>query len=336
MKKMRIAVPALLVVLILSAVAFASRTAPENRYSGVVEADAIDISAEVGGKVTSVFADEGQKVDTGDLLMQLDSVALNIEKEKTESMIRIGELRLETLVDGPRSQEISGAKSEVRALDSQVLAAAEDYERAKDVLEDNRILLEAGAIPEAAYKNSESNFLKAEENMKAFEERRNKAESAYELLLEGADENSKSIAYEELLLKKAELKAIEYRIEKTVFKAPAEGYVKEYLVSEGEFVSPGMRVAVFNKPKYHVKFFIPERDLNALHVGDAIFMDFDGQRLPAKITFISDSGEFTPKNIESSESKEEIVFRARADLVQNPDWIKPGMFVDILLEGGRS
>jgi len=329
MKKPMILIPLLLVVAILAIVGLASNEGDEKRYTGIVEADSIVISAEVGGNVTGVFVDEGQSVREGDLMISLEDEALKIEKEKIEGLIRISELQYESMKDGARSQEIDGALNEVRAMESRVAAAAEDYRLAKDAFDDRRILYEAGGISASAYEAAESNMLKAEDNLNALRQQKSKASYAMELLVEGADEKSLAMAHEELLLKRVELKAVMNKIDKTSFEAPKTGSLREILVSEGELVFPGTKVAVIDEPTYHIKFFIPEKDLDSLHVGDSITMDFEGREIETEITFVSDSGEFTPKNIESSESKEEIVFRARAELEQSPDWIKPGMFVDV-------
>jgi len=329
MKKPMILIPLLLVVAILAIVGLASNEGDEKRYTGIVEADSIVISAEVGGNVTGVFVDEGQSVREGDLIISLEDEALKIEKEKIEGLIRISELQYESMKDGARSQEIDGALNEVRAMESRVAAAAEDYRLAKDAFDDRRILYEAGGISASAYEAAESNMLKAEDNLNALRQQKSKASYAMELLVEGADEKSLAMAHEELLLKRVELKAVMNKIDKTSFEAPKTGSLREILVSEGELVFPGTKVAVIDEPTYHIKFFIPEKDLDSLHVGDSITMDFEGREIETEITFVSDSGEFTPKNIESSESKEEIVFRARAELEQSPDWIKPGMFVDV-------
>src|SRR6056297_604724 len=329
MKKPMILIPLLLVVAILAIVGLASNEGDEKRYTGIVEADSIVISAEVGGNVTGVFVDEGQSVREGDLMISLEDEALKIEKEKIEGLIRISELQYESMKDGARSQEIDGALNEVRAMESRVAAAAEDYRLAKDAFDDRRILYEAGGISASAYEAAESNMLKAEDNLNALRQQKSKASYAMELLVEGADEKSLAMAHEELLLKRVELKAVMNKIDKTSFEAPKTGSLREILVSEGELVFPGTKVAVIDEPEYHIKFFIPEKDLDSLHVGDTVTMDFEGRKIETKITFISDSGEFTPKNIESSESKEEIVFRARAEIGRSPDWIKPGMFVDV-------
>lgn len=329
MKKFGRLIPVLFVAAILALVAFASRDGEANRYTGIVEADSIVISAEVGGAVAGIFVEEGQKVREGALMVRLDDEALLIEKEKIEGLIRISALQYDAMKDGPRSQEIDGALNEVRAMESRVLAAAEDYRLARDVFEDSRVLYEAGGLSGAAYEKSQSDMLKAEQTLNVLKEQKEKALSALDLLLEGADEKSLAMAHEELLLKRVELKAVQNKIAKTALKAPKEGTMRELLVAEGELVFPGTKVAVIDEPSYHVKFFIPEGDLDSLRVGDPVTMDFKGREIKSRITFISDSGEFTPKNIESRENKEEIVFRARAELEEDSDWIKPGMFVDV-------
>ena len=329
MKKLKILAPALFVAGVLALVAFASRDGAEIRYTGIVEADSIVISAEAGGTVTGVFVEEGRRVRGGELMIRLDDEALLIEKEKIEGLIRISALQYEAMKDGPRSQEIDGALNEVRAMEGRVLAAAEDYRLARDAFGDSKILYAAGGISSSAYEKAEADMLKAEQALKVLREQKSKASSALDLLLEGTDEKRLAMAHEELLLKRVELRAVQNKIEKTSLEAPREGSVREILVAEGELVFPGTKVVVIDKPGCHVKFFIPEKDLDVLHVGDSVTMAFEGREMEAKITFISDSGEFTPKNIESRESKEEIVFRARAQVEGSPDWIKPGMFVDV-------
>jgi len=217
MKKLRIAIPVLFVVAILVTVAAVSNNGDENRYTGIIEADSIVISAELGGKVTGVFAEEGQHVLKEDLILNLDDEALSIEKEKIEGLIRISELQYQSMKDGARSQEIDSALNEVRAMESRVAAATEDLRLAKDAFDDSSLLYQAGGISESAYERAKSNMLKAEENLNALRQQKSKVSSSMELLLEGADEKSLAMAHEELLLRKVELRALVNKIEKTSF-----------------------------------------------------------------------------------------------------------------------
>ncbi|GKT30823.1 efflux RND transporter periplasmic adaptor subunit, partial [Aduncisulcus paluster] len=69
-------------------------------------------------------------------------------------------------------------------------------------------------------------------------------------------------------------------------------------------------------------------------IGDMvkIKVDFDaGLDLTGTVEYISSEGEFTPKNLESKENRQEVVYETRIR-IDNPDGrLKPGMLVDIYL-----
>jgi HlyD family secretion protein len=53
--------------------------------SGTIEAEDIAIATEMGGQVVELFAGEGDRVDAGDVLLQLDQAALLAQWEGTEA-----------------------------------------------------------------------------------------------------------------------------------------------------------------------------------------------------------------------------------------------------------
>ena len=56
-----------------------------------------------------------------------------------------------------------------------------------------------------------------------------------------------------------------------------------------------------------------------------------GESIKGKITFISQKAEYTPKNTETTESKENTVFKVKVKIMDHIESLRPGMTVDVSL-----
>ncbi|MEW6324297.1 MAG: efflux RND transporter periplasmic adaptor subunit [Nitrospirota bacterium] len=93
--------------------------------------------------------------------------------------------------------------------------------------------------------------------------------------------------------------------------APAAGLVFDVLYREGEWVPAGRPVVSLLPPQnIHVRAFVPEPMLGALHPGEAATVFVDGRPEPVigTIRFISPRAEYTPPVIYSQESRDKLVF----------------------------
>jgi HlyD family secretion protein len=89
-------------------------------YLGTIESSrASRLSFKVGGKIISVFADEGQPVQKGELLAELDTRLLHSERDVFKSRVESSQAKQDELIAGPRSEDIDSAKAEVRRWESQ-------------------------------------------------------------------------------------------------------------------------------------------------------------------------------------------------------------------------
>ncbi len=98
-----------------------SRIQPEPfRVSGFIEADEIRLGSRVGGRVAQVSAAEGQRVEAGDVLLQLEPFDLNERRAQAESELRRRQAALEKLTAGFRKQEIAMAQAAVQRVQAQL------------------------------------------------------------------------------------------------------------------------------------------------------------------------------------------------------------------------
>jgi len=81
-----------------------------------------------------------------------------------------------------------------------------------------------------------------------------------------------------------------------------------------------------------IDVYIRERNLHQVNIGDKVHITegfLEGKEVMGEVVAISSKAEFTPKNVESKESKQEMVFKTRVRVTKGQEFLKPGMFVDV-------
>ena len=98
------AVPLVTAVLALAAATGCTRkeTGPLPAY-GSVEARTVDISSKVGGKVTRVLVDEGDRVRKGQVLIRFDARELQDAVSQAQAAFDAAKAREDLLIAGARS-----------------------------------------------------------------------------------------------------------------------------------------------------------------------------------------------------------------------------------------
>jgi HlyD family secretion protein len=162
------------------------------------------------------------------------------------------------------------------------------------------------------------------------------ATQAYEravALLKTAAGTQKAVEDAEATLRtaKARLASAQTRLARRKMASPVTGSVQQIYYRPGELV-PATRPVVSLLPPGNIKirFFVPERVLARVALGDAVTVHCDGCKadVPAKVTFISRTAEFTPPVIYSLEERSKLVFliEARTD---TPSELRVGQPVDV-------
>lgn len=114
----RIIIPIILAVALIgggSWVLFQQRAAASDQhtFSGTIEADEVDITSEVNGKVEQLLVDDGDQIKTGDTLVVLNTDLLNTQLEQSRAAVQVAEANLTLLKAGSRSQDIATAQGQL-------------------------------------------------------------------------------------------------------------------------------------------------------------------------------------------------------------------------------
>jgi HlyD family secretion protein len=130
---------------------------------------------------------------------------------------------------------------------------------------------------------------------------------------------------------RARLASAETRLARRKMASPVTGSVQQIYYRPGELVPAGRPVVSLLPPgNIKIRFFVPETVLPTVALGEPVTIHCDGCKadVPARVTFISRTSEFTPPVIYSLEERAKLVFliEARTD---TPGELRVGQPVDV-------
>lgn len=366
-KKLKVIMPIILVIAVAGGFVYKSIKDKQNDtyvYFGTVEADTMNLSSEIGGKIKEVKLKEGAKVKPGDLVAIIDSNESSLKLQDSEITIKNAENELGKIEDGARAEEIKGQEAVVRQAQSvykqgeEAVAIAENnlnsaqsnYDFKKKIYDDAVTLYNNGS--EAKYKvdatkndldnatNTLNNAKSSVENSMAqlsnYSAQLDSAKEKLQLLLNKFTEKDKNTA--EYSLEKAQ-KGYELNklaLDKSSILSSADGVIETVNFKVGEYVTPGSAVAtMLDNKNLWVKIYIPENMLTNVKLDKEVTLQSDflkDKTLKGKIIFISPEAEFTPMNIVTKKDRTKLVYEVKVKIIDNTDAVKPGMLLDVNLK----
>lgn len=264
-------------------VLFAPSDAPPDgfaRGNGRIEADLVDISTRLAGRVSEIAVSEGELVQAGDVLAVMDTTELEAQKARAEAAVASAEAAVVV------------ARAGVAEATARQALARSELERAEAL--------------------SERDVL-SRENLDI---RRTEAELA-EAGLAAAE--ARALAQERAVdAERAVLKEIEARIDDSTLYAPAAGRVLYRLAQPGEVLGSGGKVmTLVSLGDVYMEFFLPASAAPRVRLGDEARIVVDVMpdiAVPATVSFVAPQAQFTPKQVETLEERESLVFRIRVSI----------------------
>lgn len=322
--KKKLAVLLIILIFVTSIWFFFFRESKEKNISeltiyGNVDIRQVNLSFRVPGRIEKMFFDEGNTVKAGQIVATLDSKTyiddLNISKAELQS----AKANLLKLKNGSRTQDIKSAKATVNEREATYKKACLLYQRQKDVINKGAVSLQTIDDSEAFAKEAQARLESAKEQLKLLEEG-----FRYEDILQ---------AEAQVELAQARLDSAKTNLDDTKIIAPNEGSFLTRVQEPGAIVSSGSPVYTLSlKFPVWIRTYVEEPDLGKIapDMKAEIFTDSNSDKsYEGYIGFISPVAEFTPKNVETTELRTDLVYRLRV-VINNPDeGLKQGMPVTV-------
>lgn len=162
-----------------------------------------------------------------------------------------------------------------------------------------------------------------------------KAGSQEELLRSGATAQTIKAAEAELEQSKLALEQARLVLDKYQIRSSADGIVSVESVNVGDLVNTGADIATISDPgDLWVYVFVPQKYLSYVCNGQELELRVkalgDGT-IKGRIIQIAEKAEFTPKNIETEDAKENTVFRTKIRILEKTELLRPGMTLDAII-----
>ncbi len=221
-----------------------------------------DVAAEVAGRVVATPVERGSQVGNGAVLIRIADVEVSAQVREAEANAAQIEARLGMAGGAPFDVDKVPEVATARALYDQAQA---DFSRVQ-------MLFTRQLVSEAE-----------------FDQRRTQSESTrrqYEGARNGAEQQ-----YQALLAARARVALARKALEDTVVRAPFSGVVGQRLVSVGDYVVKGTKIAtVLRTDPLRVELTVPEQYITALGTGREVSLQVDawpGRTFVGHVRYVS-------------------------------------------------
>ena len=195
---------------------------------GQVEAKQINVAPKVPGRVKAIYKKEGDKVQKGELLLELESTEIDAKLSQAEAARSAAQAQSDKAQRGAREEQIKGAYNVWQQAQAAADLAEKTYQRVSNLFNDK-------VLP--AQKKDE-----AYTQMVALQKQAEAAKSQYEMAKNGARDEDKTAA--QALVAQAQGVITEVNAYKDGAKvyAPADTQIQTIIPNEGEIVNAGYPV----------------------------------------------------------------------------------------------
>jgi HlyD family secretion protein len=161
------------------------------------------------------------------------------------------------------------------------------------------------------------------------------ARQTYEELKAGSRSEDEREAIAVMAAAEERLSYLQRQRDELVVRSPADGVVQTLDLRPGDIVSANQPVAtLLCRGDLWVHVYVPETRLGAFRVGQLAKLSIDTypERLfDARVISIRDRAEYTPRNVQTAEQREDHVFAVKLAVESTPE-LKPGMTATVRFE----
>lgn len=304
----------IIVAVVVTALLVYSQYRPEPlKVSGFIEADEIRLGSRVGGRVTQVLVEEGDDVEVGAILVELEPFDLREQRARAQAEHAAAQARyekfaaglrdeeiaqakarrdriaahLDELVNGPRAEDIAAARARVELAEAKRELARQQYDLtmsaaargAASSIEVDRVT--------SSLKVAESELLAARQELAKLEAgtraetiaqaraELEEAEQAWQLARRGFRSEEIAEARASAEAAAAALALIDRRLEELIVRAPVAGVVEATELQPGDLVPPDAPViSIMDLSHLWVRAYVPE-DRLSIELGKKVDVTVD-------------------------------------------------------------
>lgn len=232
--------------------------------SGTVEGNITALTAfQVGGRVSRVYVEEGQRVTKGQILADLDATDYRNAYNAATGEADAANAENEKANAGLRHQELEQARI--------------DFERTQDEYQRLKYLYDHQSLPANDFHQIEAAYLASQQR--------------YDMAKSGTRVEDKHAAAAQSSAATAQMQEARKHLADCQLRAPISGYIGMRQLEVGDTVAPGVPVfSVVDLNPVKVKVGIPEAEVGKVHEGaraEVSIPSLDGQKFDGRVEAIA-------------------------------------------------
>jgi HlyD family secretion protein len=275
---------------------------------GNVEIRQIQLAFHATGRIRLLTVNEGDRVERGQLVAEIDPARYEAAVAQARAHVTMNRKTLDRLLAGSRPEEIAASRAKVEAAEATLWDAEHTNRRMQALLSRDSVSKQQADDAETAFKSARANRDAAREEMI--------------LAMKGPREEDIAAARAQLKAQEAALTLAERELTDTKLYAPAAAVVRNRILEPGDMASieaPVYTLALTD-PVW-IRAYVSEPDLGKISPGmqaEVSTDSFPGKIYRGQIGYISPTAEFTPKEIQTTELREKLVYQVRI-YISNPE-----------------
>ncbi len=278
-------------------------SADEYDAAGVFETVEVLVSSEVSGRILALDIEEGMVVKAGEILGQIDSLQLFLQREQLLASVNATQTRYMDIAE------------QVAVTRQQIAIQRREYERFNE-------LLKSGATTQKVVDDLKGSLDLLEKQLRT-----------QELNLKQGNEG----VAEQVNALQIQVAQLTDQLRKSRISSPIDGTILTKYCETGELATTGKPLfKVANTNDMILRAYITSDLLTTLQIGQTlrVFADFgknEKREYKGTIMWISAEAEFTPKNIQTRDERANLVYAIKVS-VMNDGYLKSGMYGEVKTE----
>jgi HlyD family secretion protein len=279
--------------------------------NGRIEATEVDIATKLAGRIVDELADEGDFVTAGQVLAHMDIEVLKAELREAKAKLGMSHSAVDTARStlAQRQAEKSAAEFAVAQRQADLALATRKFDRAQRLVVSHAMSQEEVDIRQSEFYSARAALSSAKANVAGSEA----AIATAKALIIAAEANVVST--------QATIERIQADIDDSTLKAPRDGRVQYRVAQPGEVLGAGGKVLnMVALGDVYMTFFLPTEWAGRVPLGAEARLVLDAAPqfvIPAKVTFVADVAQFTPKTVETAQERQKLTFRVKAHIDPN-------------------
>ncbi|AHB04200.1 MULTISPECIES: HlyD family secretion protein [Pandoraea] len=276
--------------------------------NGRIEATEVDIATKLAGRVEAIYVKEGDFVKAGQVLAKMQIDTLNAQRDEARAQYQQAVTNVAAIQAqaAARLSDKATAEANVAAREAELDAAQRRLSRSETLSKEGASSVQELDDDRARVRSTRAAVTAARAQVAA-------AQSAVE-----AANAQVTGAKSTVQAAQATIHRIEADITDSELRAPRDGRVQYRVAQPGEVLGAGGKVLnLVDLSDVYMTFFLPSEVAGRLAMGAEarIILDAAPQFvIPASISFVSSTAQFTPKTVETESERQKLMFRVRAQI----------------------